>query len=107
MNLGVVGYQILTVVIFESFVFRVITHCSPLKISGFSEEHVASNFKVEGLTKQLDFMLVSCLAYSSTLKMVATCFSGTSVDFQQATGGYIPEVRILKPYGSIKKVRVF
>jgi hypothetical protein len=32
------------------------------------------------------FMLVSCLAYSSTLKMEATYFSETSVDFQRTDG---------------------
>jgi hypothetical protein len=39
--------------------------------------------------------LVSCLAYSSTLKMEATCSSETSVDFQRTTRRYIPEVRTL------------
>jgi hypothetical protein len=36
------------------------------------------------------FMLVSCSAYSQTLKMEATCSSGTSVDFQRSTRRYIP-----------------
>jgi hypothetical protein len=36
-------------------------------------------------------MLVSCLAYSSTLKMEATCSSETSVNFQHITCRYIPE----------------
>jgi hypothetical protein len=35
------------------------------------------------------FMLFSCLAYSSTLKMEATCFSETLVDFQWTTWRYI------------------
>jgi hypothetical protein len=39
------------------------------------------------------FMLVSCLAYSSILKMEATCSPETSVDFQQTTLRYIPEYR--------------
>jgi hypothetical protein len=30
-------------------------------------------------------MLVSCLAYSSTLKMEAKCSSETSVEFQRTT----------------------
>jgi hypothetical protein len=30
-------------------------------------------------------LLVSCFAYSSTLKMEATCFSETTVDFQLTT----------------------
>jgi hypothetical protein len=40
-------------------------------------------------------MLVPCLAYSSTLKMKATCSSKTSVDFQQ-TWQYIREDRTLR-----------
>jgi hypothetical protein len=41
-------------------------------------------------------MLVSCLAYSSTLKLKATCFSETSVGFQQTIRHYIPQWRILQ-----------
>jgi hypothetical protein len=41
------------------------------------------------------FMLVSCLVYSSTLKMEATCSSVTSVDFRRITWHYIPEERTL------------
>jgi hypothetical protein len=37
------------------------------------------------------FTLVSCLAYSSTLKVEATCSFETSVDFQKTTRPYIPE----------------
>jgi hypothetical protein len=37
------------------------------------------------------FMLVSCSAYSSTLKMEAICSSETSVDFQRNARRYIPE----------------
>jgi hypothetical protein len=41
------------------------------------------------------FTLVSCSAYSSTLKMEATCSSEMSVSFQRTTWRYIPEDRIL------------
>jgi hypothetical protein len=41
-------------------------------------------------------MLVSCLAYSSTLNMETTCFSETSVDFQRTIRRYIPEDRTLR-----------
>jgi hypothetical protein len=41
-------------------------------------------------------MPVSCLAYSSTLKMKATWSSETSVDFQRTTRRYIPEDRTLQ-----------
>jgi hypothetical protein len=37
------------------------------------------------------FTLVSCLAYSSILKMEAICSSETSVDFQRTIQRYIPE----------------
>jgi hypothetical protein len=37
------------------------------------------------------FMVVSCLAYSLTLKMEATFFSKTSVGFQWTTQHYILE----------------
>jgi hypothetical protein len=37
------------------------------------------------------FMLFSCLAYSSILKMKATCSSETLADFQRTTRRYIPE----------------
>jgi hypothetical protein len=40
-------------------------------------------------------MLVSCLAYSWTLKMYATFSSETSVDFQRTTPHYTPEDIIL------------
>jgi hypothetical protein len=41
------------------------------------------------------FILVSCLAYSSTLKMETTCSSETSVDFHRTTLRYIPKHRTL------------
>jgi hypothetical protein len=37
------------------------------------------------------FTLVSCLAYSSTLKMEVTCPTETLVDFQRTARSYIPE----------------
>jgi hypothetical protein len=39
--------------------------------------------------------MVSCLAYSLTLKMVATCSSETLVGFPRTTWHYIPEGRTL------------
>jgi hypothetical protein len=41
-------------------------------------------------------MLVSCLTYSSTLKLDATCSSETSVYSQLTAGRYIPEARTLR-----------
>jgi hypothetical protein len=40
------------------------------------------------------FTLVSCLVYSSILKMVATCSSDTSVDIQRTKRWYIPEGKL-------------
>jgi hypothetical protein len=40
-------------------------------------------------------LLVSCLAYSSILKMEATCSPEMSVDFQRITWRYIPDDKIL------------
>jgi hypothetical protein len=53
-----------------SFIFWDITQCSPFQVADVSEEHVC-------------FVLVSCLAYSSTLKIKATCSFEMSVDFQR------------------------
>jgi hypothetical protein len=49
----------------------------------------SSRSKNKQLCFLLVFTLVSCLAYSSTLKMEATCPSETSVDFQRTTWRYI------------------
>jgi hypothetical protein len=47
------------------------------------------------------FMLVSCLAYSSSPRLEATCYSETSVEFQRAARRYIKENISLHPkYGA-------
>jgi hypothetical protein len=51
-------------------------------------------FYLQGLL--LAFTLVSCFAYSWTVKMVSTCSSEMSVDFQRTTRHYIPEDRTLQ-----------
>jgi hypothetical protein len=43
-------------------------------------------------------MLVSCLAYSSTMKMEATYSSETSVDFQRTKRRYIPEDKTIQNF---------
>jgi hypothetical protein len=47
------------------------------------------------------FILVSCLAYSLTLKMRATCSSEMLVDLHLATWHYIPEDRTLQNNSSL------
>jgi hypothetical protein len=41
------------------------------------------------------FILVSCLAYSSALKIEVICSSEISIDFDGTTQSYIPKDRIL------------
>jgi hypothetical protein len=83
----------------KSPIFWHITPCNPLKFNRrFGEiyrRHLQDRRKSQARNlHQAEFatcsMLVSCLAYS-TLKMNATCYSETSVDFQQTTWRYIPE----------------
>jgi hypothetical protein len=51
-------------------------------------------------------MLVSCLYYSSTLKMEAAGFSETSADFYRTTRRYIPKARNLHRCDNLKSYRV-
>jgi hypothetical protein len=43
----------------------------------------------------MQFMLVPCLVYSSTLKMKAICFSEIYDEFRRETRGYIREDRTI------------
>jgi hypothetical protein len=65
-----VGFEVLTAVVMKSSVFGVITPCSNLAAC---------------------IILISCLAYSSTLKMEVTCYSETSINFYQTTRYYVYE----------------
>jgi hypothetical protein len=67
--------------------------------SSGSKEYANQGTSVKQVTSKA--LVVSCLAYSSTLKIVATCSSKTSVDFQLTTRGYIPENRTLHELVSI------
>jgi hypothetical protein len=67
----------------KSSLFWGMSPCSPLKVNAISEE------------KRL-LATCSCLAYSSTLKMDATCSFGTSVDFQRTTRCCMPQDRALR-----------
>jgi hypothetical protein len=59
--------------------------------------------KREKETVATSFMLASCLAYSSTLKMEAKYSSYISVDFQQSTWRYISEDRAVHGEGNFRK----
>jgi hypothetical protein len=47
--------------------------------------------------------MISCLAYSSTVKMEATCSSQTSADIQRTTPRYIPEDRTIEDELFVKR----
>jgi hypothetical protein len=93
-----------TVNTLKNSVFWDITPCSPSKINWRFGEicrlHRQSR-RISQAIKQREslfatcFTLVSCLSYSSTLKMEVTCSSETSVDFRRTTRRYIPEDRAL------------
>jgi hypothetical protein len=80
----------------KNYVFWYITQCSLLKITWHSEEHIPSIFRVEEKAKQealltACFMLASCLAYPSSVKMKAT----HSCKSHWTTLRYIPANRTL------------
>jgi hypothetical protein len=74
----------------EGFHFWHIIQCSPVKSTDVSEDHIASMFRV---FRAVSYMFVSCLVYSSTLKMKVICLSDTSVHFHRTTRLYIAEDR--------------
>jgi hypothetical protein len=74
----------------KSPIFWYITLGSALEFNQHFRECFAPHLK-----GQASFMLVSSLAYSSILKMEASCPSKTSLDFQQTIWRYVPEDRTL------------
>jgi hypothetical protein len=82
----------------ETSLFSKIEKISKVKIRGQNEECQSAflyqnKYPFQGFSSKLNscFTLVSCLAYSSSLKMEGTYSSETSVDFQRAARRYIPE----------------
>jgi hypothetical protein len=91
-------FGVLTAVVMKSIIFWDITPCSPMKVNrrsgGTYRLHLQGRRISWAKTQQSlapAFTLVSCSAYSSSLKTEAICFSETSVDFQLTTWYYIPE----------------
>jgi hypothetical protein len=92
--------------VMKSTILWDITPCSPLKVS----RHFGGTYRLHLQSRRISrgrnqhqvaptFTLVSCSAYSSTLKMEAICSSETSVYFQRTTRRYIPDDSTL-PYCS-------
>jgi hypothetical protein len=83
----------------KSSVFWNVTPCSWVEVHiDVSEEHTSSIFKVKEQAKQVAykkwsayhiFFLITCLAYSSTLKIEAVRSSETSVSFYRTTRRHI------------------
>jgi hypothetical protein len=98
-----VGFEVLTAVVKESSIFWDITPCSPLKVNwsfrGTYRFHLQDR-RISRARYQWESRwqakLVSCSAYSSTLKMEALCSSETSVDFQRTTWHYTPKDNTLR-----------
>jgi hypothetical protein len=76
----------------KSSIFWNKTRCSPLKVNRRFRETNRLHLKGEALLATC-FKLVSYWAYSSIVKIEATCSSGTLVDFQQTTQRCMPENR--------------
>jgi hypothetical protein len=75
----------------KNAVFWNTTLCTPLKVNRRFGQTYRLHFQGQGLCLPPAFTLVSCSAYSSTLKMEAICSCETSVDFQRNTRRYIPK----------------
>jgi hypothetical protein len=97
MHKKVVGLAVLAAVVTQSGSFWDITPGSPLKVNrrfgGTYRLHlqgrrISRSRKQQSLPPALK--LVSCSAYSSTLKMEAICCSETSVYFQRTTRRHAP-----------------
>jgi hypothetical protein len=72
-----IGFDVVTAVVMKSFISLDVTSCSLVKVN--------RRYKLVSC-----LMLVSCLAYSSVLKMEATYFSETLIDFHRAKRSYVP-----------------
>jgi REP element-mobilizing transposase RayT len=87
-----VGFKVLTAVVMKNSVFWFIMPYSPLEVDrhfGVSSRHHRQGRRMLAIC----LTLVSCMDYSSTLKMEATCSSASSVDFQQTKWRYISKCR--------------
>jgi hypothetical protein len=102
-----VGFEVLTAVVMKNTIFWDITPCSPLKVNQhFGGTYslqlqgrrisLARNQRGSGWQAKPASTLVSCSAYSSTLKMEVICYSETSVDFQRTTQRYIQKIGLFK-----------
>jgi hypothetical protein len=84
----IVGFEIFTGVVMKSSISWDIISCSPLKVNWRFRE--TFRLLLQEFSLSSIFMLVTCLAFSSILKMKEICSSETSVDFQRTTRQCMP-----------------
>jgi hypothetical protein len=101
-----VGFEVLTEVVLKSSTFWNITPCCFLKVERCFREtydHLQDRRKrINHYKARKKFLLPSCLAYSWTLKIEATCSSKTYVCFQRATWCYmLKDTTLLDPIFNI------
>jgi hypothetical protein len=96
-SLCVAGFEVLTAVATKSFIFCSITLCGPAEIQPTFQKKTSSLFAQFVAC----FMLVSCLAYSSILKMEPICSTEKSVYFHNHTNQCLITVVRLEPVMTI------
>jgi hypothetical protein len=93
--LGFIWFPVQTVIT-KSSIFWDMTPCNPLKVNLLFRWTCLLHFQGRRISHEKTHMKhIASRAHSTSLKMEATCSSETSADFQQTTGRYIPEDRIL------------
>jgi hypothetical protein len=90
-----VGFEVLTAVVMKSTNFWDIMTCSSLRVNRRFEGTYRLHLHGRRISRAL---LATCWAYFSTLKIEEPSSSETSVDFQRATGRYIPEDSTFQSY---------
>jgi hypothetical protein len=73
----------------------------------FSPPYIIRNFGKPNALLDTCFTVVSCLAYSWTLKMDATCSSETLAAFQWTTWRYIPDDSTLQQHDQFSLSMLF
>jgi hypothetical protein len=88
------GFEVLTAMVMKTSVFRDITSCNPLKV-----DRRSGGTWLQAVLA-ICFMLVSRVAYSSTLKLEKRS-AKMSVHFQRTTRRYIPKTELVKIWNSL------
>jgi hypothetical protein len=87
----VVGSEALKAMVMKRCIFWYITPCRPVKVN-----RQLGGMCLLHLQLVACFMLVSCLAFSSTLKMEAAYSSEMSDEYRQTTRRYIPVAELIE-----------